>query len=183
MKLRNVKVFLSGRPGSGKTTVFMKTVELLKRAGVVVGGIISPEVRVGGRRIGFNIIDLSTGDVGVMARLCSYRDSPLRIGRYCVYEEEVLRVGLRALKRALMEADIIAVDEIGPMEVKVRGLKDALMEAIGSGKPLLAVIHYRLINDYALRLRPDAVYEVTPENRGILHQKLINLFTYVRQDF
>jgi nucleoside-triphosphatase len=159
--------------------VFMKTVELLKKAGVAVGGIISPEVRVGGRRIGFNIIDLSTGEGGIMARLCTHRNSPLRIGKYCVYEEEVLRVGLQALRWAVMKADIIAIDEIGPMEVKVKALKSALMEALNSGKPLLAVIHYRLVNEYALKLHPDALYVVTPENRDILHRKLINLFTYV----
>lgn len=179
MRLKNVKVILTGRPGSGKTTVFMNTVELLKKAGATVGGIISPEVRVGGRRIGFDIVDINTGERGVMARLCSYRGSPLKIGKYCVYEYEVLRIGLEALRWAISDADIIAIDEIGPMEVKVEGLRRAFMEAVRSGKPLLAVIHYRLVNEYALRLHPDTIYVVSPENRNALHRELFNLFAYV----
>jgi hypothetical protein len=49
-----VKNFLlTGRPGSGKSTVIGRTVELLRERGVRVGGVVCPEVREGGGRVGF----------------------------------------------------------------------------------------------------------------------------------
>jgi nucleoside-triphosphatase len=57
-------VLLSGKPGCGKTTVVRKTVERLP---LPVGGFYTREMRMAGRRLGFEIVTLD-GRRGVLAR-------------------------------------------------------------------------------------------------------------------
>jgi predicted ATP-dependent serine protease len=54
-------LLLTGNPDVGKITVLMKVVNALKKRGIHVGGMISREVREGGTRIGFEILELSSG--------------------------------------------------------------------------------------------------------------------------
>ena len=62
-------IFLTGSPGIGKTTVLMSAVDALKKKGYRVGGMISSEVRIGGSRVGFEIINLLTGQRGMLANI------------------------------------------------------------------------------------------------------------------
>ena len=69
MKMTMTRVLLlTGAPGVGKTTVLTKTVDALKAKGINVGGMISREVREGGVRVGFEILDLSSGKRGWLAQ-------------------------------------------------------------------------------------------------------------------
>jgi len=95
-----------------------------------------------------------------------------RIGSYTVIVEDVLRVGVPALERAAREADLILIDEIGPMELAVAELRRAIIRALTSGKPVVGVVHRRLKwsdpEVYRLVERLGPVVEVTIENRDKL---------------
>ena len=79
--MKEGKFFLTGPPGSGKSTVLLRCVEKLRGLGFTVGGIATPELRLGGRRVGFNVIDLSSGQKALMAG--DEVSSWLRVGKYC----------------------------------------------------------------------------------------------------
>ena len=134
--------FITGRPGVGKSTIFSAIVDSLKSRGCTVGGIIAPEVRERGSRVGFKIVDLMTGESSWLAVKGSGAGGP-RVGRYIVLEEAGL-LGKRALERAVREAHVVGIDEIGPMELLLPDLRKAILEALGSGKPVVAVVHARL---------------------------------------
>jgi nucleoside-triphosphatase len=133
---------ITGRPGIGKSTLFGKIVEYAKQKGIIVGGISTPEVRdYNGRRIGFKIIDLLSGEETWLARRnCS---SPIRVGSYCVLEGASLLIQ-KAFSRALNEAQVIGVDEVGPMELRLPAFKDGLLQLFESEKTLILVVHFRL---------------------------------------
>mgnify|MGYP000049960371 CR=1 FL=1 len=169
-----LKVFITGRPGIGKTTVFMKVVANLRNHGYTVGGIICPEIRSGGRRLGFNIVDLFTGEEGILARICRERESGPRVGKYCVNVNDAVAIGVNAIKKALMHADVVGVDEVGPMELKVPQLKSSIYEAIQSRKPVLAVVHHRIIGELA-SISNARVYEVNYSNRDTLPKVLLTI--------
>lgn len=171
-----VKVFISGPPGVGKTTVFMKVVNMLKSEGFVVGGFICPEVREGGRRVGFEIIDLMDGSKGWLARLCGDLEEGPRVGKYCVDTEAAALVGVKAIEEAVSRADLIAVDEVGPMELAVPPLKTSILKVLTGDKTLLAVIHWRLKNEL-LRLAGSRweLKEVTLSNRNYIHRDVYSL--------
>ncbi len=145
-----------------------------------VAGFICPEVRESGVRVGFKIIDLMGGDEGWLAmsldRLGICRGP--RVGRYCVLEDEVNRVVART-RASLSSADLIAIDEIGPMELAVRGSREVIDIAISMDKPGVFVIHYRLASDMASRLRGSGVshklFFVDPVNREKLYQEILSL--------
>jgi nucleoside-triphosphatase len=53
-----MKIFLTGKPKSGKSTVLIKIIENLKERKMKVGGIVTPEVLESGRRIEFAVKDV-----------------------------------------------------------------------------------------------------------------------------
>ncbi|OYT26859.1 MAG: hypothetical protein B6U95_06915 [Thermofilum sp. ex4484_82] len=141
-----VKNFLiTGRPGIGKTTAVEKIVNLLKGSNVTVGGFVSREVRRGGARIGFEVEDVKTGKKGYLARV-GVGVGP-RVGKYTVNIREFEAIGVKALVDAIDEADVIIVDEIGPMELYSLKFKEAVRNAVESEKPVVATIHWKASRD------------------------------------
>ncbi|MDM7275375.1 MAG: nucleoside-triphosphatase [Thermoprotei archaeon] len=162
--------YITGASGVGKTTIFTRIVGEVKALGCTVGGICAPEVRERGVRVGFKIVDIDGGEWGWLARVGG--SGNLRIGKYVVVEEDAVRVGVRALEKALKTRDIVAVDEIGPMELMVPRLRDSIISALESGKLLLAVVHRDLKRRdpevYRLVAGSGVTVEVTFDNRGFL---------------
>ena len=82
MKMNMSRVFiLTGAPGVGKTTVLTKTVDALKAKGVSVGGMITREVRKDNVRVGFEIVDLTSGKHGWLAHINGQRPPSRQIPR------------------------------------------------------------------------------------------------------
>jgi nucleoside-triphosphatase len=148
--------------------------EELKRKGYRVGGMISREVREKGIRVGFEIIDFRSGQKGWLAHV--HQPTGPKLGKYRVNMEDLNLLGASSIRNAVRNAQIIIIDEIGPMELFSQAFKDAVNEAIESGKLLLGTIHFRardpIIN--LIKSRDDAeIIEVTYENRASLHKTLI----------
>ena len=55
--------------------------------------------------------------------------------------DELERVGVGAIERAIRDADIVIVDEIGPMENYSRRFRSAVLEALSSPKPVLCLLY------------------------------------------
>ncbi len=163
-------VLITGPPGIGKTSVLRRSVKELKNREYAVGGMICREVREGGVRVGFEIKDLSTGQRGWLAHI--NQPTGPRIGKYRVNLTDLDVIGAGSILGALQNADIVAVDEVGPMELSSTAFSTALVRAVESSKPLLGTIHYRLRNSIVnnIKKREDVeIFKVTYENREDLH--------------
>ncbi len=167
-----LKYVITGRPGVGKSTLFTNIINYLMKNNIRVGGIKTPEVRSEkGFRIGFKVVDLMTNEWAWLARRDHY--SPVRIGKYGVYVEEARRLIEKALTNALEKADVIGIDEVGPMELKITIFKELLLKILESGKPVILVIHYRLNDPIILKKLANAKrFEVTLNNREQLNRVL-----------
>ncbi len=164
---------LTGKPGVGKSTIFNAIISNLRNYKCKVGGFSAPEVRVSGRRVGFLIVDLETERSGWLAR-AGYHSS-IKIGRYGVIVDDVIKIGVPALKRALAYSHIIAIDEIGPMELNVEDLRNAIIEALSSDKIKLLVFHRLLPKrdpEVHMLLRNLKIIEITFENREEILKKV-----------
>ena len=167
---------ITGPPGSGKTSVVEGAIEVLKRRGFKAGGLYCPEIREGGVRLGFKIIDLMTGEERILAHV----DQPTgpQVSKYRVNVKNVDEMSEAAIQRALGEADFIVIDEIAPMEIHSEGFKRAVQAALDSDKPLLAVVHQRTTTGFIgdVKVRGDMkIFEVIPSSRGKLSGQLAEL--------
>jgi nucleoside-triphosphatase len=167
-------VFLTGTPGVGKSTVVRKVVEGIQRDGVKAGGMTSGDLRSGPVRVGFEIRNLMTGEEGVLAHI-NEATGP-RIGKYRVKNEDLDRIGTEAIISAIKHADIIIIDEVGPMELTSGRFKDAVRAALASGKPLLGTVHRNAQDPLVQAIKRDRSVEVitvTDENRHSLPSILL----------
>ena len=168
-------IFVTGRPGIGKTSVLLRSVNGLKNRGYEIGGMISRDVREGGVRVGFEIMDFSTGQRGWLAHI--NQPTGPKISKYRVNLTDLDAIGVNSILDAIRNADVIIVDEIGPMELFSSAFRDAVVQAVESNKPVLGTIHFGLRDSLvnSIKKREDAeIFEVTYENRETLHNLIID---------
>ncbi|UCH32010.1 MAG: NTPase [Candidatus Bathyarchaeota archaeon] len=161
-----VCIFVTGPPGIGKTTVLLKTAEKLIAKGYKLGGMVTQEIRERGIRVGFEIRDFASGKKGWLAHI--HQPVGPRLGKYRVHLENLNSIGAIAIIAALRTADIVLVDEIGPMELFSQAFIDAVQKVINGSKSILASIHFRAQHSVVMQIksRKDViVIEVTPKNR------------------
>jgi nucleoside-triphosphatase THEP1 len=114
-------VILTGRTGAGKTTLAGDVVERLRKRGVGVAGLLARGLVADSRRAGFDLIDLGTGREMPLCRVGEpggpdhERCGPFEFTR------EGLAFGRAALAGDAMDADLVVVDEVGPLELSGGG--------------------------------------------------------------
>ncbi|MCD6536511.1 MAG: NTPase [Thaumarchaeota archaeon] len=144
---------LTGPPGCGKTTAILRIVNELKKRSIRVEGMYTQELREGGRRIGF-IIKRITGGEGTLAHV-RFREGP-RLGRYVVNLRDLEAIGVSALVDGLKEAEVIVVDEVGPMELFSQRFREAVEQLISSDKNAIITVHYRSRDPLVIKVKKTA---------------------------
>jgi len=177
---RDGLVILTGETGSGKTTWAGEIVGVLRARGVMVGGVLATGLLTDTRRTGFDVTDLSTGRT---VPLCREGDAGAsagqRWGRF-TFTREGLELGREALTVRGRSADVIVVDEVGPLELAGGGWAEAL-DALAGGFGGQVLVIARLAVVDAVRARwgapatpvfhlgvdgPDRVADVVMERLG-----------------
>ena len=125
---------LTGKPGTGKTSLIKQAVSELK---VNAGGFYTEEIRSQGTRLGFKLVTLD-GQETILAHVNI--SSCFRVSKYGVDVESLDRVGVSALSQAVRQRDLVVVDEIGKMELFSANFRETVLEMIGSGKRVLGTI-------------------------------------------
>jgi nucleoside-triphosphatase len=85
-------------------------------------------------------------------------------------------IGVQAILQAVEGSDVVAIDEVGPMELFSERFRDAVKKAMESRKLVVGVVHWRattkLIDE--LKANSDAeAYVVTRENREKLQEVIV----------
>ncbi len=160
---------LTGRPGTGKTTVIRKTLLLLH---LKAGGFYTQEIRQDNVRKGFQIITLD-GEKAVLSH--TELKTQARIGKYGVSLDTLNGIAVPAIYRAIETADLVVIDEIGRMELLSTAFREAVIKALGSGKKILASI---MLNPHPfadrIKKRPGVkLIQITVENREAVERDLL----------
>ncbi len=166
-------ILVTGRPGSGKTTLVRKVLETLQPP---AAGFYTRETRGGqSGRTGFELVTLD-GEVATLASVLI--GGPHRVGRYGVDIDALEQVGVPALEAAVEAGHLVVIDEIGKMELLSRAFRAAVMEALRRRRVIFGAI-MQAPNAFAdeLKTRPDTrLFEVTERNRdevrGVLEKEL-----------
>ncbi len=169
-----MKLLVTGHPGCGKTTLCRRVSDRLRARDWRIGGIISEEIREGGTRTGFKLLDIASGESGILASI--HGDGP-RVGKYRVNLSDLDTIGAGSILRAVKECDLVVIDEIGPMELHSEKFIAAVKTAFVDAENVLATIHQRarhaLIED--LRRRSDiSLYEIDEGSREAVMERIID---------
>ncbi len=174
---RRVKnIFLTGKPGVGKTTALRTALGLI---GVRTGGFYTAEVRAGGARTGFSIVTLA-GESRMMASKAF--KGPHKVGSYGVDLDAIDTVAAGAIEHALEKSDVVVIDEIGKMELFSDKFRAAVLRVLDADKPVIGVIMEKS-HPFAdmIKARADVeLIEVTVENRNSVPELLKNKLWLLR---
>ena len=164
-----MRLFLTGIPGIGKTTLIRSILERLEE--VRCAGFYTEEKRHGGQRIGFKIVTLD----GLEGTLASIGRKEPTVGRYSVHVEEFEKLTLPQLDPATSPADLYVIDEIGRMELFSHKFRDSLVNLLARPSNLLATIAKKgagFIDQIKARNDIELI-EVTRENRDRLAGEIL----------
>ncbi len=98
-----------------------------------------------------------------------------RVGRYRVNLNTLADIGARALRDAAAGAEVIVIDEIGPMELTSPDFRKAADACFSSLKPVLAIVHQQMkdpLIEKVRELQSKQMIEVTLQNREKLAENI-----------
>ena len=169
-----MRIAVTGQPGVGKTTLVER---VLAAVPLKAGGMVTKEIRKVGRRVGFSVIDVGSGQEGVLAHM-HLAQGP-RLGRYRVNLKDLEEIGAAAIERAIQECQLVVVDEVGPMELKSPRFIAAVERALKEAANLLVTVHRASNHHPAYRIRHecDRLIRLTKGNRDEKTQQVIELLT------
>lgn len=153
-------VIVCGDKGEGKTSYVCRYAAHATDYGRSVGGIASPAVFSGDKRIGYDLVDLHGGTRWSLARAVSEAEAPT-VGIYR-FDEAAVAAGNSAITSAVRDGlDVIAVDEVGPLEFRGAGWAPALGAALRdcrSDQELIVVVRAALLGELPNRF-PSPLWE------------------------
>ena len=163
---------LTGRPGTGKTTIIRETLSFIT---IKAGGFYTQEIKENGDRKGFKIITLDGAEA-----VLSHVDYPKKyyVGKYGVNLENLDNTGVVSIEKAIDDCELIVIDEIGKMELFSTRFRDAVIKAMGSDKYVLGTVMEKP-DPFADRIKkyPSVILlTVTVANRDRIAQNLQRKF-------
>jgi len=175
-----LRIGITGKPRIGKSTIIKAVIKRLKAEGIAVGGMLTADIQEGGRRVGFSLEDINTGEKGILAHVHHRQTGPkVKVGKYIVNLADLDSIGANSIKNARTQPDpvIIIVDEVGPMELKSKRFIEAGEESIESDKSMLVSVHQRSEHELVTRVKKEfEMFEVTQENREEMVDCIIQRF-------
>ena len=113
-----------------------------------MGGVASVAVFHGEQRIGYDLLDLRQGVRQPLARVITGADEAPRVGMF-KFDEEAIAAGNAAILGAVRDGlDVVAIDEVGPWELRGEGWASSLEVALGEGsdsQELIVVVRPSLV--------------------------------------
>lgn len=121
-----------GEKHSGKTTSVAKLVEIIRSEGFNVAGLLAPSIYSNGQLLGFDAIDLHSNARVPLAKR--------KTGQF-TFLAEGLKLGNIALSIAATKfADLVIVDEFGPLELNGQGWRKNVDSLITSSDALILLV-------------------------------------------
>jgi nucleoside-triphosphatase len=144
LKKKSNVILITGDTGDGKSTLLAALADLFKHQNIQVGGIISPAVFEDEDKIGYELINVATGD---KKRLSQTREEEgmANVGRFYFFPEG-LEFGLNALKvENNLKSQFVFIDEVGAWELQGQGWAGSLHELIiHCDVPLILAVNTKL---------------------------------------
>jgi nucleoside-triphosphatase THEP1 len=120
------KVFIiSGSQNEGKTWLAKNLVGVFRENNIPVGGFLSEKVREGSQVIGYDLVDILTGNREILLRESDETGMNM-IGRFAIFPQG-LKKGIQLLSHAqLLGKRLVIIDEVGRLELNDKGWSESI---------------------------------------------------------
>ncbi len=174
--VKSLKIGISGALGPQKSETIKSIIKMLDEEGFDVGGMVTEPIMEDNKRVGFQVMDWSTKEKAVFSHLDL--QSSVEVKGYGVNLDSLNEVGVKAIKNAAKENDIILIDEIGKMQVESEKFCETIRSIYEVNKPLIITFEKKSRNTLLqdLRRRDDVrMLELTNVNKDLLPYKVVEL--------
>ncbi len=149
VSIRNKLILWVGEKHSGKTTSAANFARTARDEGFNVAGLLAPSLYCNGRLIGFDALDLGNEKRTPLARR---QTNPGESGRFALATDG-LKFGNAALSaEATKSADLIIVDEFGPLELNGQGWRKNVDSLLASSDAVILLVVRRELAGEVRRL-------------------------------
>jgi len=155
---------LTGPHHSGKTSLCKRIADRLKKDGVLTDGFLSFSIHHEDRVIGYDLFDLKKRTSLPFIRKKG-EEHWEKVGSYYFFP-----LGLAYAEEIISQSEkgsLLIVDEVGPQELKEKGLWPELKRIIFEGhQNLLLVVRERLLNQYlnVLKAKEVKIFHIKDQN-------------------
>ena len=149
MRTRESLFVLTGPVHSGKTTFLAGASARWKASGLDVGGFLSVLRRDDGRGPGYDLFDLKDGTSLPFLAHKGEADGP-SVGPWHFFPAVLEKA--KAILGRDSGADVLVVDEIGPLELGGEGLWPAFEKALEYGARCLCVVRDSILDEFRTRV-------------------------------
>ena len=149
---RNKLVLWTGKKHSGKTTSVTNLVEIARGEGFNVAGLLAPALYSDGELLGFDAFDLQNETRAPLAK----RNTDAGKTERFTFLPEGLKLGNAALSAtAVKSADLVIVDEFGPLELDGRLWRENVDSLLASSSALILLVVRQELADAVRRVYTD----------------------------
>jgi nucleoside-triphosphatase len=166
-----IQIFITGKPGIGKTTLIKDIINTLNKEKVPHQGFITQEIREKGKRVGFSY-KTTENKTGTLAHI-RFTATPFRVGKYGVFIQSFEDDVLFLLNNSEY---LIIIDEIGKMELFSREFERKVMSLFFSDQSIIATIGLSCIHLFKkIKLQKPQIklMELTRENFSDLKHQIL----------
>jgi nucleoside-triphosphatase THEP1 len=163
---------ITGKIGSGKTSLIQKLINKLYQNKVKVSGIISTRIIEDEITTGYDVVNISTGESKKFLRI-NGTEQQARIGKFYIYPE-----GLNTGNETLLanQTQLVIIDEIGKLELEGKGWSESLQKLINNSKShLFLSVREEVLNEVIekFKIKPDVIFNVSEQNSAGLFQMIL----------
>ncbi|GEM_PF-1476749 len=152
LKDRNIYI-LTGKIHSGKTSFLQKMCDTLKTKGSKINGLLSPAFYESKTHKGYNGFNIKSEELFALARLDGNPEWE-KAGQYYFIPE-----GLKKAEESILDfqnCDLTIIDEIGPLEMKEKGLWKAACFLFNQPQNILIVLRESILDQFLSKTKEKA---------------------------
>jgi nucleoside-triphosphatase THEP1 len=154
-------VIITGNIGQGKSTFTKNLSEKLKRQQIYVEGFYSLGIHQDEERVGFDLVDLSSGERQAIARKTPQKGW-ISYGHYYFDPTVFQKAGEELLNKAKSKPGLVVIDEVGPLELSDSGWSFVIEQlCFESSQPMLWVVRKSLVQKAARKWNVGNVFIFT----------------------
>ena len=168
-------LLIVGRPGIGKTSLLKRLTHTLRK--FPIDGFLTEESREEEQRVGFWLSSLDGRQVLLAHR---HMNSPVHVGPYKVNVSVLEHVAVPIVQRAMTQATILFLDELGKMELSSKPFEHAVQHAFDRGTASIvatAGVSSLPFVDTLKRRKDIELIPLSASNRSAVHEELIARLT------